>query len=146
VIDAITANPNSTLPALRNLTWATANLCRHKPAPLLETVAVALPVCYHLTQHSDPAVQDSACWAVSYISDGPQERILACQNAGLIPIVLELLRTERPSVMLPAIRTFGNFAVASADAAQEVLEMGEWPVRKECCWTLSNVASGTHAR
>jgi hypothetical protein len=159
VIDAITANPNNTLPTLRKLALAMANLCRHKPVPPLESVAPALPVCHLLMQHSDTEVQDSACWAVSYISDGPEERIRACQNAGLIPTVLELLRTQRPSVMMPAIRTVGNFAVSSAGATQAIVEMGvlqlmaplmqphvERLIRKECCWTLSNLAAGTHAQ
>jgi hypothetical protein len=135
------------------------NLCRHKPAPPLHAVAVALHVCSALMQHSDTAVQDSACWAVAYISEGPDERILACQNAGLIPIVLQLLRTQRPTVMLPAIRTFGNYAVISNDTAQSILEMGvlqqmaplmqphvEPLMRKECCFLLSNVAAGTSAQ
>jgi hypothetical protein len=159
VIDAIAANPNNSLPTLRNLTRAMSDLCRHKPAPPLEAVAAALPVCSDLMRHADTDVQDSACWAVSYISDGPQERILACQGAGLIPIVLELLRTQRSSVMLPAVRTFGNYTIGSADATQTVLEMGvlqlmaplmqpqvEMLIRKECCWMLSNVASGTPAQ
>jgi hypothetical protein len=159
VMEAITANPNNSLPTLRKLAWAMSNLCRHKPVPPLEAVVPALPVCYHLMQHSDTDVQDAACWAVSYISDGPQERILACQNAGLIPLVLELLRTRRPSVMLPAVRTFGNYAAISSDAAQEILEMGvlqlmaplmrphvDLLVRKECCFILSNVASDDHGQ
>jgi hypothetical protein len=60
VIKAITANPNNTLPTLRKLVWATSNLCRHKPEPPLEDVAAALPVCCHLMQYSDMAVQESA--------------------------------------------------------------------------------------
>jgi hypothetical protein len=154
VIDAITANPNNTLPTLRNLTWTLGNLCRHKPKPPLEAVAAALPVCYHLMKHSDTTVQHSACWAISYISDGSQERILACQSAGMIPIVLELLRTQRPSVMMPAIRTFGNYAEVSANAAEEISAMGvlqlmapamqphvDQLLRKECCFLLSNMAA-----
>jgi hypothetical protein len=158
VIGAITANLNNTLPTLHKLTWAMRNLCRHEPTPPLEAVAPALPVCYYLMQHSDTAVQDAACWAASYISDGPHDHILACQTAGLFPIVLELLRTQRSSVMLPAIRSLGNYAAISADAAQGILEMGvlqlmvplmqpdvKRSIRKECCWILSNVASGEHA-
>jgi hypothetical protein len=154
VIDAITANPNNTFATLTHLTRTLANLCRHKPKPPLETVAAALPVCFDLMQHSDTTVQDLACWAVSYISDGPEERILACHDAGMLPIVLELLRTQRPSVMLPAIRTFGNFAEVSADAAQKISEMGvlqlmapamqphvDLLLRKECCFLLSNMAA-----
>jgi hypothetical protein len=131
------------------------NLCRHKPPPPLIAVQAILPACYHLLQHPDTSVQDAACWAVSYVSDGAAERINACQDAGLIPIVFELLRTQRSTVMLPAIRVFGNYAVTSSDMTQRVVEMGVLPlfqplmqphverlIRKECCWTLSNVAAG----
>jgi hypothetical protein len=148
-------NPNNALGTLRNLTWAMGNLCRHKPPPPLIAVQAVLPACYHLLQHPDTSVQDAACWAVSYISDGAAERINACQDAGLIPIVFELLRTQRSTVMLPAIRVFGNYAVTSSDMTQRVVEMGVLPlfqplmqphverlIRKECCWTLSNVAAG----
>jgi hypothetical protein len=147
------------LPTLRNLATAIPSLVWNKPPAPFEVVAAALPVCLFLLQHSDAAVQDAACWAVSYICDGPEDRFVACQNAGLIPIVLELLRTQRPSVMLPAVRTFGNYAVISAAAAQAIVDMGvlqlmaplmqphvERRIRKECCWTLSNVVAGTHAQ
>jgi hypothetical protein len=157
VIEAITVNPNNTLPTLRKLTWAMCQMCLHKPP--LQTVAAALPVCYYLMQSCDTEVQRAACWTVSFISDGPQERIFACRTAGLIPIMLELLRTQRPTVTLPAIRTLGNLAAKSVDAAQAILDMGvlqlmsplmqpcvEQSIRKECCWLLSNVASGTPAQ
>jgi hypothetical protein len=135
-------------------------LFRYKPPPPFEAVAAALPVCCQLMQHFDTAVQDTACWAVSYIGDGPdKQRAIACQNAGLIQIVVELLRTQRPSVTLPAIRVIGNHVWVSAAAAQAILDMGVLPlmaplmeqhvdpvIRKECCWMLSNVAAGTHVQ
>jgi hypothetical protein len=159
LVEVIVASGSDSLPTLRNLARAFGFLFQNHPPPPFEAVTAALPVCHYLIHHSDTAVQDAACWAVSYICDGPEEYFLACQTAGLISIVLELLRTQRPSVMLPAVRTFGNYAVISAAAAQAIVDMGvlqlmaplmqprvERLIRKECCWTLSNVAAGKYAQ
>jgi hypothetical protein len=151
LVEAIMASKSNSLPTLCNLARALGFLVPDMPPPPFEAVAAVL---HHLLQHSDTAVQDAACWAVSDICDGPEERVVACQNAGLIPIVLELLRTQRPGVMLPAIRILGDCARISADSAQAILEMGvlqlmtplvqphvDGLIRQECCWTLCNVAA-----
>lgn len=67
---------------IRNVTWTLSNLCRGKPAPNFETVQPALPLLARLLFSPDIETVTDACWALSYISDGPDYRIQAVLNSG----------------------------------------------------------------
>merc|ERR1712198_492965 len=56
----------------RNAVWALSNLCRGKnPPPEFNKVSPAL------------AVLARTCWALSYLSDGPNEKIQAVIDSGV---------------------------------------------------------------
>lgn len=57
-------------------------LFQGKPAPNFEIVRPALPLLARLLYASDMETVTDACWALSYISDGPNDRIQAVLNAG----------------------------------------------------------------
>lgn len=60
----------------RNGVWALSNICRGKnPPPEFSMVSPALPVLARLLFHSDADVLSDACWALSYLSDGPNDKI-----------------------------------------------------------------------
>ena len=55
-------------------------------------VKPALPVLRQLIYLNDEEVLTDACWALSYLSDGPNDKIQAVIQAGVCPRLVELLR------------------------------------------------------
>ena len=99
---------NSKLSMLRNATWTLSNFCRGKPQPEFGTVRPALPTLAQLIYSPDEEVLTDACWALSYLSDGPNEKIQAVIEAGVCRRLVELLMHPSPSVQTPALQTVGN--------------------------------------
>lgn len=85
-------NNCSRLSMTRNSVWAVSNLCRGKvPPPDFTMVSPALPVLAELLCHSDADVLADTCWALSYLSDGPNEKIQAVIDADVCPTLVQLL-------------------------------------------------------
>lgn len=76
----------------RNAVWAVSNICRGKnPPPDFAKVSPCLPVLSRLLFNLDADVLADACWALSYLSDGPNEKIQAVIDAGVCRRLVELL-------------------------------------------------------
>lgn len=58
---------------------------------LIEQVKPALPALAHLIHSNDEEVLTDACWALSYLSDGTNDKIQAVIEAGVCPRLVELL-------------------------------------------------------
>lgn len=98
-------DPNATrVSMLRNATWTLSNFCRGKPQPAFEQVRPALPTLAGLIFSSDEEVLTDSCWALSYLSDGTNEKIQAVIEAGVSRRLVELLMHTSPqaSLSLPA--------------------------------------------
>ena len=145
---------DSSLSVLRNATWTLANFCLGKPQPALELVTPALPTLAKLVYSADQEVLTDACWALSYISDGSNDRIQAVVESGVCARLIDLLMHPSPSVQTPTLRAVGNIATGDDLQTQAVIDGGALPallslltspkksIRKEACWTISNITAG----
>eukprot|EP01060_Flectonema_neradi_P035849 TRINITY_DN6708_c0_g1_i1.p1 TRINITY_DN6708_c0_g1~~TRINITY_DN6708_c0_g1_i1.p1 ORF type:complete len:509 (+),score=95.14 TRINITY_DN6708_c0_g1_i1:207-1733(+) len=154
IIAVIVNDPSISM--LRNATWTLSNLCRGKPIPS----DIIRPAVQVLTDHvlpkydSDDRVIIDVCWALSYVTDGPNYRIQWVLDSGIVPHLVELL----PRIGTPALRTLGNIVTGSDVQTQIVVDAGILPklhdilqnynsnVRREVCWCISNIAAGSHSQ
>uniref|UniRef100_A0A7S0I2R3 Importin subunit alpha n=1 Tax=Hanusia phi TaxID=3032 RepID=A0A7S0I2R3_9CRYP len=149
-------DPNSTrVSMLRNATWTLSNFCRGKPQPVFDLVKPALPTLASLIYSNDEEVLTDACWALSYLSDGTNEKIQAVIEAGVCRRLVELLMHHSPQVKTPALRTVGNIVTGDDNQTQLVINCSVLPclkalltndrkgIRKETCWTISNITAGS---
>lgn len=165
------------LSMLRNATWTLSNFCRGKtPQPdwntvrlnlpswhplqtkatanTLPQIAPALPVLSKLVYSLDDEVLIDACWAISYLSDGSNDKIQAVIEAGIPRRLVELLMHASTSVQTPALRSVGNIVTGDDVQTQVIINCGALPcllsllssnkdgIRKEACWTISNITAG----
>ncbi|KAL0457817.1 UNVERIFIED_CONTAM: Importin subunit alpha [Sesamum latifolium] len=148
-------NDQAKLSMLRNATWTLSNFCRGKPQPQFEQVKAALPALAHLIHTNDEEVLTDACWALSYLSDGTNDKIQAVIEAGVCPRLVELLLHPSPSVLIPALRTVGNIVTGDDIQTQVIIDNRALPcllnlltqnykksIKKEACWTISNITAG----
>ncbi|MCJ8750436.1 hypothetical protein PDJAM_G00265640, partial [Pangasius djambal] len=75
---------------------------------LFSQVSPCLSVLSRLLFSSDPDVLADACWALSYLSDGPNEKIQAVIDSGVCRRLVELLMHGDYKVVSPALRAVGN--------------------------------------
>ncbi|KAL1545977.1 Importin subunit alpha-4 [Salvia divinorum] len=152
-------NDNSKLSMLRNATWTLSNFCRGKPPTPFEQVRPALPVLRQLIHLNDEEVLTDACWALSYLSDGTNDKIQAVIEAGVCQRLVELLLHPSATVLVPALRTVGNIVTGDDAQTQFVIDNQVLPclqqlltqnhkksIKKEACWTISNITAGNRAQ
>ncbi|CAA0825482.1 Importin subunit alpha-1 [Striga hermonthica] len=148
-------NDQAKLSMLRNATWTLSNFCRGKPQPQFEQVKPALAALTRLIHTNDEEVLTDACWALSYLSDGTNDKIQAVIEAGVCPRLIELLLHPSPSVLIPALRTVGNIVTGDDVQTQVIInhqalqcllnlliQNHKKSIKKEACWTISNITAG----
>lgn len=103
----------------------------------------------------DDEILIDACWAISYLSDGSNDKIQAVIESGVCRRLVDLLMHTSTTVQTPALRSVGNIVTGDDMQTQVVIASGALPallsllsspkdgIRKEACWTISNVTAGS---
>uniref|UniRef100_A0A8C7CRS3 Importin subunit alpha n=1 Tax=Oncorhynchus kisutch TaxID=8019 RepID=A0A8C7CRS3_ONCKI len=125
---------------------------------LLPQVSPCLSVLSRLLFSSDPDVLADACWALSYLSDGPNDKIQTVIDSGVCRRLVELLMHSDYKVVSPALRAVGNIVTGDDIQTQVILNCSALPcllhllsspkesIKKEACWTVSNITAGNRAQ
>lgn len=113
----------------RNAVWCLSNMCRGKnPSPDFSIVSQSLSVLARLLFHQDYDVLADTCWALSYLSDGSNEKIQAVINSGVCRRLVELLMSNQQLVVSAALRAVGN--IVTGDDIQTQVKLFKLPLSK----------------
>jgi importin subunit alpha-1 len=94
---------------VRNASWTLSNLCRGRPAPDFNKVIPAIPTLVKILIEND--VEDiltDICWALSYLTDGGEDRIPFILSTNVLPRLVQLLLHPNVSISVPSLRALGN--------------------------------------
>jgi importin subunit alpha-1 len=136
-------------------------LCRGKGPQVVDVNKLkdAYPVINSLLNDkydsADEEILVDTCWSISYVSDGSNDRIQLVLDNFNIARLVDLLDHENIKIVTPALRAIGN--IATGDDAQtnsilkynvigklgKLLSHSKTSIRKETCWTISNITAGT---
>jgi len=142
---------------MRNITWTICNLCRDKNDSLsFGVVRALLPTLFQLTGrvNTDPEILADTCWALSYLTNGTDDKIQEVVNSGVVPSLVRLLRSDNLQMVIPSLRALGNIVSGSDTQTDCVLNAGVLPIVREmlrhpkikivmeAAWMISNITAG----
>ncbi|XP_052479518.1 importin subunit alpha-like [Gossypium raimondii] len=145
-------NKPVSISTLRNATWTLSKFCE---APFDQAKLVLPTLARLIHSNDDEEVLTDACWALSYLSDGTNDKIQAVTEAGVCGRLVKLLIHPSPSVITPALYMVRN--IVSGDDVQTQCVMShqalpclvnlltnnyEKRIKNVACWTISNITAG----
>jgi len=107
-----------------------------------------------LIQLNDQEIIQHSCWALSYLTNGPNERIQLILDTGIAPRLISLLEMDATGILIPVVKTIGNIVSGDDTQTQYMLDNGiivrlkahlssrNKTLRKETCWAISNILAG----
>jgi importin subunit alpha-1 len=138
----------------RNAVHTLATLLHGKPIPDFNVISSALPVLNYLLFDDDEDILIDACWAISYISNGPSNYVQAIVDQSKITHrITDLLMHNCPLVQSISLRIIGNISAENDQIIQNLIEHGlltrlaillnhsKKRIQKEACWTISNITT-----
>ena len=113
LIEVVHRNPRQH--TLRNTAWCISNLLRGKnPLPDFSLIHPILPTLQVLLSYPDEDVVADTCWSLSFLADGPEDRIDAVIQLGVVPRIVSLLELSY-LIQIPALRAAGNIVAGGND-------------------------------
>lgn len=107
---------------VRNASWTLSNLCRGRPPPDFLKVQRAIPsLAKVLIENDVDDILIDVCWAMSYLSDGGEERIPVILATNVLPRLVQLLMHENIAISVPCLRTIGNLVTGDDNQTQYVI-------------------------
>lgn len=95
-------------------------------------------------------------WALSYITDGPDDQLRAVLDLGITEELLGLMLSNCNQLKASALRTVANLLSGSDEFTSILIEEGVLKplskllmdpskvIRKEACWAISNIFASTN--
>ena len=125
--------------------------------PGLRSSTLGLKAFFQLIYHIHVLPAD-ACWALSYLTDGSNEKIHEVVESGVVPNLVKLLSYGNLQVVTPSLRSLGNIVTGSDVQTDSVVNAGalskfgellrhtKMNIVKEAAWTISNITAGNTAQ